>query len=71
MVHISQLAYNRVEKVCDVLNIGDTAKVKVVDVDTANNKISLSIKDLLPKPEGYVERPPFKKPFNKKPFLKR
>lgn len=71
MVHISQLAYNRVEKVSDVLNIGDTAKVKVVDVDTANNKISLSIKDLLPKPEGYVERPPFKKPFNKKPFLKR
>ncbi len=71
MVHISQLAYNRVEKVSDVLNIGDTAKVKVVDVDSANNKISLSIKDLLPKPEGYVERPPFKKPFNKKPFLKR
>jgi polyribonucleotide nucleotidyltransferase len=71
MVHISQLAYNRVEKVSDVLNIGDTAKVKVVDVDTTNNKISLSIKDLLPKPEGYVERPPFKKPFNKKPFLKR
>ena len=71
MVHISQLAYNRVEKVSDVLNIGDTAKVKVVDVDTANNKISLSIKDLLPKPEGYVERPPFKKPYNKKPFFKK
>lgn len=71
MVHISNIAYNRIEKVSDVLKIGDNAKVKVVDVDTANNKISLSIKDLLPKPEGYVERPAFKKPFAKKPFFKK
>lgn len=71
MVHISQIAYNRVENVSDVLKIGDVVKVKVADVDSANNKISLSIKDLLPKPEGYVERPPFKKPFNKKPFFKK
>jgi polyribonucleotide nucleotidyltransferase len=71
MVHISQIAYNRIEKVSDVLKIGDRVKVKVVDVDTANNKISLSIKDLLPRPEGYVDRPVFKKPFPKKPFFKK
>lgn len=71
MVHISQIAYNRVENVSDVLKIGDVVKVKVADVDSVNNKVSLSIKDLLPKPEGYVERPPFKKPFNKKPFFKK
>ncbi len=71
MVHISNIAYNRIEKVSDVLKIGDNAKVKVIDVDSANNKISLSIKDLLPKPEGYVERPAFKKPFAKKPFFKK
>ena len=33
MIHISKLDKKRVEKVEDVVNIGDTVKVKVLEVD--------------------------------------
>lgn len=55
MVHISEMAYNRVEKVTDVVNIGDPVKVKVIEIDE-KGRINLSMKALLPKPDGYVER---------------
>lgn len=52
LVHISELAYNQVEKVEDVLSVGETVKVKVLDMTFKGNKerISLSIKALLPNP---------------------
>ena len=68
MVHISQIDYQRVEKVSDKLKVGDIVRVKVVDVDKEKNRISLSIKELLPRPDGFVEhdnKRPFKKPFFK------
>lgn len=55
MVHISEMAYNRVEKVTDVVNVGDPVKVKVIEIDE-KGRVNLSMKALLPKPEGYVER---------------
>lgn len=55
MVHISNLAWERVGKVTDVLNVGDVVKVKVIDVDKEKNRISLSRKALLPRPEGMEE----------------
>ena len=53
MVHISKLAHERVEKVEDVVNIGDQIMVKVVEIDD-KGRINLSRKDLLPnkKSEG-------------------
>lgn len=45
LVHISQLADKRVEKVSDVLKAGDTVNVKIIDMNTDTGKISLSIKD--------------------------
>ncbi len=77
MVHISQVSYTRIAKITDQINIGDTVKVKVVDVDKANNRVSLSIKDLLPKPEGWTEQDsrPMRRPAasgsGRKPFFKR
>jgi polyribonucleotide nucleotidyltransferase len=44
LVHISQLAEERVEKVTDVINEGDTVKVKVIGFD--KGKVKLSIKDI-------------------------
>ena len=44
MIHISKLAPHRVAKVEDVVNIGDTVRVKVLEVDRMG-KISLSLKD--------------------------
>ena len=51
LLHISEIDIKRVERVEDVLNVGDEIEVKVVNVDR-DGKIRLSRKVLLP---GYVE----------------
>jgi polyribonucleotide nucleotidyltransferase len=55
LVHVSELEWKRVEKVSDVVKMGDTVRVKLVS-KTNEGKLDLSRKALLPKPEGYVER---------------
>ena len=44
MVHISKLAERRVEKVEDVVNIGDMVWVKVTDIDE-KGRVNLSLRD--------------------------
>ncbi|MEZ0315183.1 MAG: 30S ribosomal protein S1 [Myxococcota bacterium] len=44
LVHVSELADERVEKAGDVVKLGDTVDVMVLDVDPAERRISLSIK---------------------------
>ena len=46
MVHISKLANHRVEKVEDVVNVGDMIWVKVTDIDE-KGRVNLSYKDAL------------------------
>jgi len=46
MIHISQIADERVEKVSDKLKIGQTVTVKVIEVDPMKGRVSLSIKAL-------------------------
>ena len=48
MVHISKLAHTRVNKVEDVVNIGDEIPVKVIEVDK-QGRINLSLKDCIEK----------------------
>ncbi len=48
MVHISKLAHERVNKVEDVVNIGDEITVKVVEIDK-QGRINLSRKATLPR----------------------
>lgn len=50
LVHISKLANERVEKVEDVVKIGDEVKVKVVEIDK-QGRVNLTRKGLLPKNE--------------------
>lgn len=45
LVHISQLANKRVNKVEDVLKAGETVKVKILEIDPEKQRISLSIKE--------------------------
>ncbi len=45
LLHISKMSKQRVEKVEDVMNIGDVVKVKVTEIDN-QNRINLSRKDL-------------------------
>ncbi len=54
LVHISQLAHERVAKVEDVLKLGDILKVKVIKIDE-KGRIDLSHKVLLKKPEPKKE----------------
>ena len=57
LVHVSEISWSRVENPSDVLHIGDIVKVKVKEIDNMN-RVNLTMKELLAKPEGYVERPP-------------
>jgi small subunit ribosomal protein S1 len=50
LVHISQLSYEHVEKPTDVVQEGQKVKVKVLNVDRDNERISLSIKETQPGP---------------------
>ena len=56
LIHISQIANERIEKPQDALSIGDEVKVKVTDIDFDKKRISLSIKALLPPPERKFEK---------------
>ncbi len=60
LLHISEIAHERVNNVLDVLKEGQEIEVKVLDVDP-QGKIRLSRKALLPLPEGYVP-PPAREP---------
>jgi small subunit ribosomal protein S1 len=44
LVHISELADSRVEKVEDVVAVGQTVTVRVIEVNPAKNRISLSMR---------------------------
>ena len=48
LVHISQLEHRRVNKVEDVVNVGDQVTVKVIEIDR-QGRINLSRKETLPK----------------------
>lgn len=59
LIHISQLADHRVGKPGDVVSEGDTATVKITDIDMERKKISLSIRALIEDagPEAIPEGP--------------
>jgi polyribonucleotide nucleotidyltransferase len=55
LLHISELARERVAKVEDILNMGDEVVVKIIEVDQDSGKIRLSRKAMLPAVEGESE----------------
>lgn len=56
LLHVSQYDYTRVEKIEDVLSVGDKVDVKLTEIDS-QGRLNISRKALLEKPEGYEERP--------------
>ncbi len=64
LLHVSQLKWERVGDIKDEVHVGDEVHVKVINIDESG-KIKVSIKECLPKPEGYVE--PQKAPRSHKP----
>ena len=51
LLHVSEISWERVEKVEDVLKEGQEIEVKLIDIDERSGKLKLSRKVLLPKPE--------------------
>ena len=52
LVHLSEIAHRYVKNPADALSVGQAVKVKVLAVDLEAKRIALSIKALLPAPEG-------------------
>ncbi|KAG4069226.1 hypothetical protein HA402_012079 [Bradysia odoriphaga] len=57
LLHISEVSWKRLETMEGVLTEGEKVKVKLTGTDPKTGKFKLSRKVLMPKPEGYVERP--------------
>lgn len=58
LLHVSEMAWERVESAEDFIKEGEILEVKLIGVDERSGKLKLSRRAMLPKPEGYVERPP-------------
>ncbi|MCQ2148000.1 MAG: S1 RNA-binding domain-containing protein, partial [Bacteroidales bacterium] len=55
LLHVSEIAWEKTEKVEDVLKVGDEVDVKLLEIDAKTGKMRLSKRVLEEKPEGYVE----------------
>ncbi|MBR4554658.1 MAG: bifunctional 4-hydroxy-3-methylbut-2-enyl diphosphate reductase/30S ribosomal protein S1 [Ruminococcus sp.] len=51
LIHISQIANQRVDNVADILKVGDEVEVKITEIDAEKKRISLSMRALLPEDE--------------------
>ncbi len=58
MIHISELQWERTERVEDIVNVGDEVQAKCVEYNADDGKTRLSIKQLSERPAGMPERPP-------------
>ena len=58
LLHVSEIAWTKTEKVEDVLTVGQEVDVKLLEIDAKTGKMRLSMRALTPKPEGYVEPKP-------------
>ncbi|MBG0781100.1 MAG: polyribonucleotide nucleotidyltransferase [Bacteroidales bacterium] len=56
LLHISEIEWRRLDTVESVLKVGDKIKVKLIGIDPKTNKMKLSRKVLLPRPEGDGKR---------------
>ena len=47
LIHISQIANQRVDNVKDILSVGQQVQVKIVEIDPEKKRISISMRALL------------------------
>lgn len=55
LVHINEITDENIAKPSDVLEIGQKVKVKVLDINKENKRISLSIKDAVERSTEYMQ----------------
>ncbi len=71
LVHISELDYKRVNRVADVLSVGQEIDVKVLEVDPNRKRVSLSLKALKPAPKSAEPEQQEEEPESPPPVRKR
>lgn len=54
LIHISEIAWEKVDDPGQYLKVGDSVKVKIIGVDSATGKLTLSLKQMLPDPWEHV-----------------
>lgn len=52
LLHVSEISHTRIDNVEDVFKEGDIVKFKLVEIDKKTNKMRLSRKAIMPKPDG-------------------
>ncbi|MCI1466166.1 MAG: 30S ribosomal protein S1 [Lactobacillus sp.] len=57
LVHVSEISNKHVDKPSDVLKVGETVKVRVLNIDPNEHRISLSMKQAQPNSEQESKRP--------------
>ena len=67
LLHISEMRWEKTDKVEDLLKVGDEVDVKLLEIDAKTGKMRLSMRALTPKPEGYVEPQRRPRPEGSKP----
>lgn len=50
LLHVSEMSWGRVQDPSDVVKVGDTIRAMVLEVDTKRDRISLSMRQILPDP---------------------
>ena len=56
LLHITDMSWGHINHPSDMLNIGDKVKVKVLEYDEENQKVSLGLKQLVPHPWDNIEK---------------
>ena len=54
LIHISQISWDRIKTPADVLKVGDEIKARITEIDFDKKRVSLSMKELLEKPEEKI-----------------
>jgi predicted RNA-binding protein with RPS1 domain len=57
LIHISELDHKRVRRVEDILNVGQTVEVQILEVEPSRKRVSLSAKALKVNPDAVVAEP--------------
>ena len=55
LCHVTRLGWGYIEKVSDVVKVGDKLRVRVTEIDE-RGKVKVSHREFEPKPENYVEK---------------
>lgn len=55
LIHISQISWERIKTPADALKVGDVVNARITEIDFDKKRVSLSMKDLLEKPEEKIE----------------